>query len=1035
MHVLMMPHPDSVKLEGGIGQVIRAYGKYLPQFGIELVHPNSADDFDLKVVHAGMTGGDCDICMLHGIHWTADYPAPDWEYRVNAKIVEAVRSARAITVPSEWVAETLRRDLRVNPVVIPHGIDVGDWAHDEPQGDYVLWNKNRIDPHVCNPAVLFELAYRFPDAPFVSTFLPTDVPRPPNVSVTGLIPHDQMKRMIQSSLVYLATTKETGGLGILEAMAAGVPVLGYAHGAITDLVQHGVNGYLARLDDIDDLVQGVRYCVKNRAVLGANGRELARTWTWEAAVEKVAEVYRQAMEPEPPTAGVVIPCYNKSEQELRRAVESVASQTYDQLTEIIVVDDGSADKGRYAELIEDIQRKDQRVRFIQQSNRGVAHARNKGISHIRSKYICCLDADDWLEPDFLRVCIEALKADRSLGIAYAGLKYHKPDGTTGISAWPDDWDFDQQLQRKNQVPTCCVYRREMWERLGGYRQRYAPRGAGAEDAELWLRAGAYGYKAARVTGVPLFNYAWMSGQVTGDPDYKEVDWTTYHPWTKDGQHPFASYATPETYSHPVRAYDNPVVSVIIPVGPGHEAEVINALDSLEAQTVRKWEAIVVWDYHTEVPQGIATAYPYVRHYVTKEKHFAGLDMIAPINIERDSEARNFGAGFCRNRGAEIARAPFLLFLDADDWLYPQALEKMFMAWNETESIIYTDYVGKAIVDNPGQLAQDLQERLYRYDERTQEAVIGYRAHDFDCARAQRQPEGARPWIWCNVTALVPKAWHEAIGGFDEAMEAWEDVDYHYRHARAGHCYQRVDEELMVYRFYTGGRREKGRQNNKNLVQYLLEKYERSDIVGCGNCPGGTPAVNYKTPPPASPFRAAMDTMQPQREYALVQGGTIAINDDDFVRARYLTGHGGDHPVTGNATKIKYGHLNNGRELLVHKDDLGAAGIGGTFQPIQDQQRVKLPERVPTETPEPATLPGVEVKAPVAEPAQPDELPAPEELAPFVFEPDNVLKTVNTLREFISGPHASPHLFQALLEHEREGKGRKTAIRELEAAIG
>jgi glycosyltransferase involved in cell wall biosynthesis len=38
--------------------------------------------------------------------------------------------------------------------------------------------------------------------------------------------------------VYLSTAKETFGIGILEALACGVPVLGYAHGGILDLVQH-----------------------------------------------------------------------------------------------------------------------------------------------------------------------------------------------------------------------------------------------------------------------------------------------------------------------------------------------------------------------------------------------------------------------------------------------------------------------------------------------------------------------------------------------------------------------------------------------------------------------------------------------------------------------------------------------------------------------------------------------------------------------------------------------------------------------------
>jgi len=40
---------------------------------------------------------------------------------------------------------------------------------------------------------------------------------------------------------------------------------------------------------------------------------------------------------------------------------------------------------------------------------------------------------------------------------------------------------------------------------------------------------------------------------------------------------------------------NPDVSVIIPVGPNHENTVFESLDSLESQTHRNWEGIVVWD--------------------------------------------------------------------------------------------------------------------------------------------------------------------------------------------------------------------------------------------------------------------------------------------------------------------------------------------------------------------------------------------------------------------------------------------------------
>jgi hypothetical protein len=50
--------------------------------------------------------------------------------------------------------------------------------------------------------------------------------------------------------------------------------------------------------DVAGLIEGLRYCVEHRRVLGANGEEMARAWTWQAACAKVAEVYRMAGERE-----------------------------------------------------------------------------------------------------------------------------------------------------------------------------------------------------------------------------------------------------------------------------------------------------------------------------------------------------------------------------------------------------------------------------------------------------------------------------------------------------------------------------------------------------------------------------------------------------------------------------------------------------------------------------------------------------------------------------------------------------------------
>lgn len=900
MRVLMLPTLEQMqKEESGIKRVVEAYHRYGPQFGMEFV--GKGGRYDIKVSHAGTNTENLDVAMLHGLYWTADYPAASWEWRANAHVIEAARQARLITVPSNWVAESIRRDMRRNPVVIGHGIDAAEWEHDRPLGGYVLWNKNRAGVDVCSPDAVGILAGAYPAQRFVTTFAPQRKRR--NIDEIGVIPHDQMKLLVQGAGVYLSTVKETFGIGTLEAMAAGVPVLGYAHGGNLDLIQHGVNGYLAAPGNEDDLVEGLAYCLKYRRTLGENGREMAREFTWEAIMEKVAAVFQKAMETEEPTVSIIIPSYNYADR-VGRAIQSAVLQTYDFVQEIVVVDDGSGDNTK--EVVEDWLQKDARVRYLWQENSGVAVARNAGIASTDSKYICCLDADDAIEREFIERCVPELERDNSLGLAYTKIRHVLADGRTGTSPWPNEWDFDDQIRRKNQVPTCNVFRREVWESLGGYKKRYCPQGAGSEDAEFWTRIGAYGWKCKMVTAEPLFIYSLGSGRVSGNKEYNEPDWLAWHPWAVDGQHPFASYVTPKRWSHPVRQYDEPMVSIIIPVGPGHGDILEDALDSVESQTLRQWECIVVWDRDDSPPERYIKAYPHVRWL---------------------SDGIQRGAGGARNWGAEVARASFLLFLDADDRLYPEAIERMLDEWKIEEAVIYSDYVGKAFIDDVGALSEKLQRNI-QWRDADGLTVIRYETPDYDVAKAQRQPDGdpRKVYTWNLITSLVPKAWHDEVSGFDEGMDSWEDVDYWWRLAKAGKCFRRIAEPLVVYHFYTGGRRDHGLENHQRLFEYLIEKHEREEVMACRGCGG-----RKSSPPPS--VQRAQTSSAPQ----------MSLLDEQFKMVVYNHPNRGQHPVVGSAVfrdrvegvhmvrdrtghgfRIHYGFRGGGEKFLAHVEDIKVA---------------------------------------------------------------------------------------------------------------
>lgn len=609
-----------------------------------------------------------------------------------------------------------------------------------------------------------------------------------------------------------------------------------------------------------------------------------------------------------PMVDVIIPAYNYAHA-IERAINSVKKQTLSNFA-CYIVDDGSTDDT--ADVVKEAIKDDSRFHYIYKSNGGVANARNTGVFSGVGKYICCLDADDALDPIFLEACVDAMESDRTISIAYTGLWFIKPDGSEGLSRWPEDFDYDKQLAGYNQIPTCNVSKREMWERLGGQRQRYAPEGAGEEDAEMWLRAGAYGFRAKKVTDAGLFIYSWMTGRVSGNRQHEVTDYMFYHPWTKDKQHPFASIATPERYSHPVRQYDEPAISVVIPVGSDHNQYIIDALDSLEAQTFRNWEVIVVDDLSEErsreLYNTLQMSYPYV-NYVRN--------------------AGNHGAGIARNIGAKFSRGKFLVFLDADDWLHPNALDKMMTAWEQSQSIVYTDHFGKAELSR--EEANGLGDRLISYNEKTKNALFRHGWLPYDCNLAQRQPD-VDMYHWCIITTLIPKIWHDEIGGFDEIMSSWEDWEYYIRMAKAGKCFYRLQDYLVVYRYYTGTRREDGLRDRKKLIQYMQNKLKGIKNMACG-CSGNN---SSPTPP----------TIQVNQKGEEI----MASQDSDFVLAVYTHPNTGQHQVVGGATGTRYGYRSGGERFLVHVSDLAVQP--NLFQRISPDNAIKKQEK---EVPPPIPL--------------------------------------------------------------------------------
>jgi glycosyltransferase involved in cell wall biosynthesis len=184
---------------------------------------------------------------------------------------------------------------------------------------------------------------------------------------------------------------------------------------------------------------------------------------------------------------VVVPLYNK-EPYIRRALDSIAAQTFGDF-EAIVVDDQSSDRG--PEIAAAFA--DPRFRVIRQPNAGPAGARNRGIAEARGEFLAFLDADDVWRPRYLERAMEVFAA--SPVKAFTASHGELPDRNLE-RVWRQR-GLRQGIQRLEasttplalhymvafMSPCSTVAPAEVVRRYGGFREgfRYG------EDAILWLR--------------------------------------------------------------------------------------------------------------------------------------------------------------------------------------------------------------------------------------------------------------------------------------------------------------------------------------------------------------------------------------------------------------------------------------------------------------------------------------------------------------------------------------------------------------------
>lgn len=785
--VLIAPTSNGQK-PGGIARVVEAQQKWLPELGIEIVdRPEWADVLAMHATHWIEPKPHQRVAShCHGMYWSGYNWGSRWYYAVNYQVIECMRQADVVTAPSQWVADIIKRGSQFRPLVIGHGVDTEEFVPGGHQG-YIYWDKFRVDP-VCDPRPVNILASALPNVQFKYTF--GDEAR--NVEILGERPYSNAKQLMQGAALYLATARETFGISVLEALACGVPVIGWDWAGQAEILRGtSLAQGLVPVGDYDGLARAAKMILESREEYSQAARQLAETkFQWSVVAKQYALLYdamaqqadKQAQQPK---VSVIMPSYNLSRW-LPQAIQSVLDQDMPEARwELIVVDDCSSD-GSY-EIAQNILAGPGNTSVLRTpSNLYLAGALNYGIQHARGQYIVPLDADNLLAPGALRTLADELDEHRELDIAYGKVKFilenGEPDQSVsgdGISGWPPrEFNYDGQMAHRNQIPSTSMYRKSIWARVGGYRSRCRT----AEDADFWCRATSFGATARRVTDAVTLIYRDREDSMSHVE--KDWPWEAWYSWAaKDDLTPWIASVHRENL--PIPLY-KPTVSVIVPVGQGHQHQGLqDALDSLYSQTFRDWECIVVNDTEDDelrVPS-------WVRQYQTDNPHSG------------TSAARNVGLDHISKQ------AEYVVFLDADDFLAPRFLERCVATIKKRGGYVYTNWI-----------RSDTQDEI--------------QIEQFEC---KDQLQALRHPITCLFPASVARKVR-----FDEDLKVGEDWDYVLAMQTAGLCGVSAGEALVYYRQISGSNRKQLLNEIDTIRAYLNDKW--GDKMGCG-CSGNAVSMN------------------------------------------------------------------------------------------------------------------------------------------------------------------------------------------------
>ncbi len=122
----------------------------------------------------------------------------------------------------------------------------------------------------------------------------------PHVYLLGRIPPKSVPALLINGDIFVTnSSKETKGLTVIEAAAAGIPAIAPRAGGVIDTIQEGVTGYLYQPQNESDFLTKLGLLINNqnlRESMGIKARQSVQQYSWKQVVDNLVEIWVEQIE-------------------------------------------------------------------------------------------------------------------------------------------------------------------------------------------------------------------------------------------------------------------------------------------------------------------------------------------------------------------------------------------------------------------------------------------------------------------------------------------------------------------------------------------------------------------------------------------------------------------------------------------------------------------------------------------------------------------------------------------------------------------